>query len=52
MANAAAALLDELMGKSRNVVPGSDVKETEWWDSEVRLCGTQQLNKFLATCLF
>lgn len=35
MAGEAAALLDELMGKRRNALPGKDVKETEWWDLEV-----------------
>lgn len=35
MAGEAAALLDELMGKRRNVLPGKEVKETEWWDLEV-----------------
>ena len=35
MADEAAALLDELMGKRRNAVPGKETKETEWWDQEV-----------------
>lgn len=37
MAGEAAALLDELMGKSRNVIPGKEVHEVEWWDSEVHI---------------
>ena len=28
-------LLDELMGRTRNVLPGKDAHEMEWWDSEV-----------------
>jgi hypothetical protein len=42
MAGEAAALLDELMGRSRNVIPGKEVRETEWSDAEVcksHLCG-------------
>lgn len=35
MAGEAAALLDELMGRSRNVIPGKEVHEVEWWNSEV-----------------
>ena len=30
MAGAAAALLDELMGRSRNVLPGKEVQEMDW----------------------
>lgn len=37
MAGEAAALLDELMGKSRNVIPGKEVHEVEWWNSEVHI---------------
>lgn len=36
MAGEAAALLDELMGRTRNVIPGKEVRETEWSDAEVR----------------
>ncbi|CAI7988996.1 Luc7-like protein 3 [Geodia barretti] len=42
MASAAAALLDELMGRCRNVIPGKEVQEMNWDDSEVcknYLCG-------------
>ena len=39
MASAAAALLDELMGRSRNVIPGKDVQEMNWDDSEVTCPG-------------
>lgn len=35
MAGEAAALLDELMGRTRNVIPGKDVHEIEWSDAEV-----------------
>lgn len=35
MAGAAAALLDELMGRSRNVLPGKETQETDWSDAEV-----------------
>ena len=34
--SAAAALLDELMGRSRNVIPGKDVEEIDWSNAEVR----------------
>lgn len=33
---AAAALLDELMGRNRNVLPNEKVKELNWEDPEVR----------------
>lgn len=33
---AAAQLLDELMGRHRNVAPNEKVKSTDWEDSEVR----------------
>lgn len=37
MAAEAAALLDQLMGRTRNTVPGDeDSKERRWSDSEVR----------------
>jgi hypothetical protein len=42
MANAAAALLDELMGRGRNVLPGKEVQEMDWSDPVVCknfLCG-------------
>lgn len=32
---AAAALLDELMGRNRNVAPNEKVKELNWEDPEV-----------------
>lgn len=32
---AAAQLLDELMGRNRNVAPNEKVKELNWEDSEV-----------------
>ena len=35
-AAAAAALLDELMGRNRNVLPNEKPKELNWEDSEVR----------------
>lgn len=35
MAAEAAALLDQLMGATRNANPGDDLKQPEWWDSEV-----------------
>lgn len=34
---AAAQLLDELMGRNRNVAPNEKVKELNWEDPEVRL---------------
>lgn len=34
---AAAALLDELMGRNRNVLPNEKVKELNWEDSEVSI---------------
>lgn len=34
-AAAAAALLDELMGRNRNVLPNEKPKELNWEDSEV-----------------
>ncbi len=42
MASEAAQLLDQLMGASRNAVPGENVKEQHWSDEEVCkhfLCG-------------
>lgn len=36
-AAAAAALLDELMGRNRNVLPNEKPKEINWEDSEVIL---------------
>lgn len=33
---AAAQLLDELMGRNRNVAPSEKTKELNWEDSEVR----------------
>ena len=39
MAGEAAALLDELMGRSRNVIPGKEVREMDWSDGEVSLLG-------------
>lgn len=33
---AAAALLDELMGRCRNVGPDENVSETKWSDEDVR----------------
>ena len=35
MAAEAAALLDQLMGSTRNAAPGDNVKQADWWDSEV-----------------
>lgn len=32
---AAAALLDELMGRNRNIAPNEKVKELNWEDTEV-----------------
>ena len=37
MASAAAALLDELMGRSRNVLPGKEVQEMDWGHPEVNI---------------
>lgn len=34
---AAAQLLDELMGRHRNVAPNEEIKETNWEDAEVSL---------------
>lgn len=34
---AAAQLLDELMGRNRNVAPNEKVKELNWEDPEVRV---------------
>lgn len=34
-AAAAAALLDELMGRNRNILPNEKPKELNWEDSEV-----------------
>ncbi len=43
MASEAAKLLDELMGRDRNAVPGEDSRELHWSDREVRsfavVCG-------------
>lgn len=42
MALEAASLLDQLMGTTRNAVPGENVKELTWSDEEVckhYLCG-------------
>lgn len=42
MASEAAQLLDQLMGTTRNAVPGEDVRELSWSDEEVckhYLCG-------------
>ncbi len=42
MASEAASLLDQLMGTTRNAVPGENVKELSWSDEEVckyYLCG-------------
>ena len=53
MAGDAAALLDELMGRSRNVIPGKEVHEVEWCDAEVsQLCGRVAFWLFLAFDLF
>lgn len=38
-AAAAAALLDELMGRNRNVLPNEKPKELNWEDPEVSLRG-------------
>ena len=38
MASEAAALLDQLMGTTRNAAPGDKVKDTQWWDHEVKSC--------------
>ena len=35
MAGEAAALLDELMGRSRNDIPGKDAREIDWNDPDV-----------------
>ena len=35
--HAAAALLDELMGRNRNRLPNQDAKDLNWEDSEVSL---------------
>lgn len=37
-AAAAAALLDELMGRNRNVLPNEKPKELNWEDPEVGFC--------------
>lgn len=37
-AAAAAALLDELMGRNRNILPNEKPKELNWEDPEVRHC--------------
>jgi len=37
MASDAARLLDELMGRNRNVHPSEDAKNIEWSDKEVGL---------------
>lgn len=37
MAGEAAALLDELMGRTRNQIPGKDVREMDWSDAEVAI---------------
>ncbi len=42
MASQAAVLLDQLMGMTRNAVPGDNTKELSWSDEEVckyYLCG-------------
>lgn len=44
-AAAAAALLDELMGRNRNVLPNEKPKEINWEDSEVRHLHTSQITK-------
>lgn len=50
MAGEAAALLDELMGKSRNVIPGKEVHEVEWWDSEVHIWAIAGIQPFECHC--
>ena len=52
MASEAAQLLDQLMGTTRNAVPGEDVKELCWSDDEVCkhfLCGFCPSELFINT---
>ena len=52
MANAAAQLLDQLMGTARNAVPGDNVRELSWSDDEVckyNLCGFCPSDLFINT---
>ena len=52
MASEAAQLLDQLMGTTRNAVPGDDVKELRWSDEEVCkhfLCGFCPSELFINT---
>lgn len=52
MASEAAQLLDQLMGATRNAVPGEDVKEISWSDEEVcknYLCGFCPSELFINT---
>ena len=52
MANEAAMLLDQLMGSTRNAVPGDNVKELRWTDEEVckyYLCGFCPSELFINT---
>lgn len=44
-AAAAAALLDELMGRNRNVLPNEKPKEINWEDSEVNNIKAYKSNK-------
>ena len=50
-AAAAAALLDELMGRNRNVLPNEKPKELNWEDPEVCLFLLLILLKFHLICL-
>lgn len=52
MASEAAQLLDQLMGATRNAVPGEDVKELKWSDEEMCrhfLCGFCPSELFINT---
>ena len=52
MAGEAAQLLDQLMGSSRNAVPGEEVKQLHWSDDEVcklYVCGFCPSDLFVNT---
>ena len=52
MAGEAAALLDELMGRTRNVIPGKEVRETEWSDVEVHQVSQSKTRVYFLATVF